>query len=136
MSVADSSPRIMQIVGPRGVLHFLASMRFYTFRFVCPPTFFHAYYNPYMDRNTLGLQVAEVPDYKTEPQIEATPVFADDNITVYSIPIVPTPHCGADLPVATGPPLDLSEASLKRKREPSPELPSKRPSLHSPSPAV
>lgn len=136
MSVADSSPRIMQIVGPRGVLHFLASMRFYTFRFVCPPTFFHAYYNPYVDRNTLGLQVAEVPDFKTDPQIEATPVFADDNITVYSIPIVPTPHRGGDLPVATGPPLDVSEASLKRKRKPSPELPSKRPSLHSPSPAV
>lgn len=39
MSVADSSPRTMQIVGPRGILHFLASMRFYTFRFVWPPSF-------------------------------------------------------------------------------------------------
>lgn len=86
-----------------------------------------------MDRNTLGLEVAEVPDFKTEPQIEATPVFADDNITVYSIPIVPTPHRGGDLPVATGSPLDVSEVSLKRKREPSPELPSKRPPLHFPS---
>lgn len=93
-------------------------MRFYTFR------------------NTLGLKVAEAPDFNTEPQVEATPVFADDNITVYSIPIVPTPHRDGDLPVATGPPLDESEASLKRKREPSPELPSKRPSLHSPSPAT
>lgn len=34
MSVADSNPRAMQIVGPRGLLHFLASMRFYLFRFV------------------------------------------------------------------------------------------------------
>ena len=89
-----------------------------------------------MDRNTLGLKVAEVPDFKTEPQIEATPVFADDNITVYSIPIVPTLHRGSDLPVANGSSLDVSEASLKRKREPSPELPSKRPPLHSPSPAT
>jgi ribonuclease Z len=84
----------------------------------------------------LGLKVAEAPDFNTEPQVGATPVFADDNITVYSIPIVPTPHRDGDLPVATGPPLDESEASLKRKREPSPELPSKRPSLHSPSPAT
>jgi hypothetical protein len=34
MSVADSSPRVMEVVGPRGLLHFLASMRFYSFRFV------------------------------------------------------------------------------------------------------
>lgn len=34
MSLADSSPRVMQIVGPRGLLHFLASMRFHVFRFV------------------------------------------------------------------------------------------------------
>ena len=89
-----------------------------------------------MDRNTLGLKVAEVPDFKTEPEIEAVPVFADDHITVYSVPIVPTPHRGGDSPVATGASLDVSETSLKRKREPSPELPSKRPSLHSPLPAT
>jgi len=34
MSVADGSPRVMDIVGPKGLLHFLASMRFYLFRFV------------------------------------------------------------------------------------------------------
>jgi ribonuclease Z len=34
MSAADSSPRLMDIVGPKGLLHFLASMRFYVFRFV------------------------------------------------------------------------------------------------------
>jgi hypothetical protein len=34
MSVADSSPRTMQIVGPSGLLHYLASMRFHVFRFV------------------------------------------------------------------------------------------------------
>ena len=35
MSLADSSPRVMEIVGPRGLLHFLAAMRFYVFRSVC-----------------------------------------------------------------------------------------------------
>ncbi|KAH9053195.1 hypothetical protein EDB87DRAFT_1815754 [Lactarius vividus] len=118
MSVADSSARTMQIIGPRGVLHLLASMRFYTFR------------------DTLGLRVTEVPDFKTEPQIEAIPVFADDNITVYSIPIVPTPRRDGDIPVGTGASLDISEASLKRKREPSPELPSKRSSLRPSLPAT
>ena len=34
MSLADSGPRVMEIVGPRGLLHFLASMRFHVFRFV------------------------------------------------------------------------------------------------------
>lgn len=34
MSVADSRPRVMDIVGPKGLLHFLASMRFHVFRFV------------------------------------------------------------------------------------------------------
>ncbi|KAI9444283.1 hypothetical protein H4582DRAFT_1920585 [Lactarius indigo] len=115
MSVADSSARTMEIVGPRGVLHLLASMRLYTFR------------------DTLGLRVMEAPDFKTEPQIEATPVFADDNITVYSIPIVPTPRRNGDLTVATE---DILVTSLKRKREISLELPSKRPSLHPPLPTT
>ena len=34
MSVADSCPRAMQVVGPSGLLHFLASMRLYVYRFV------------------------------------------------------------------------------------------------------
>ncbi len=34
MSIADSSPRAMEVFGPRGLLHLLASMRFYVFRFV------------------------------------------------------------------------------------------------------
>ncbi|KAI0292916.1 hypothetical protein BC826DRAFT_1017511 [Russula brevipes] len=96
MSVADSSPRVMEIIGPSGLLHFLASMRFYVFR------------------NTLGLKVAEIPDFKTAPQSEAVPVFKDDNITVFSIPI------------------NVS----KRKRESSPELPSKRTFLELTVPAV
>jgi len=69
-------------------------------------------------RNSLGLKVEEIPDFKAEPLVEAIPVFSDDNITVFSIPIVPTPlHRGEA----------LSENVLKRKRESSPELSSKRP---------
>jgi hypothetical protein len=40
MSVADGSPRVMDVVGPKGLLHFIASMRFYVFRFV------HRVYSP------------------------------------------------------------------------------------------
>ncbi|KAH9990962.1 hypothetical protein BJV74DRAFT_920412 [Russula compacta] len=109
MSVADSSPRVMEIVGPRGLMHFLASMRFYVFR------------------NTLGLKVVETPDFKAEPQVEAIPIFKDDNITVFSIPIVPTRHRGDDPPTESETPSSVAENVLKRKREPSPDLLSKRP---------
>ena len=34
MSLADSKSRVMDVVGPKGLLHFFASMRFYVFRFV------------------------------------------------------------------------------------------------------
>jgi ribonuclease Z len=89
-------------------------------------------------RNTLGLRVSEIPDFTTEPQVEATPVFRDDNITVFSIPIVPTPHIGD----RSSPELEalsnasVSENVLKRKRESSPESPSKRPSLDSTMPTT
>lgn len=86
-----------------------------------------------MVRKTLGLNVSEIPDFTTKPQVEAIPVFKDDNITVFSIPIVPTPHFG-DGPSAEPEVLseaDASENVLKRKREGSPESPSKRPFLDS-----
>ena len=85
-----------------------------------------------MRRKTLGLNVTEIPDFnKTEPHVEAEPVFSDDNITVYSIPIVPMPrHPGEELADSEGS-LNMSENVLKRKREPSPELPLKRPFLGS-----
>ena len=86
-----------------------------------------------MVRNILGLKVSEIPDFTTKPQVEAIPVFKDDNITVFSIPIVPTPRFGDGS--STEPEVlseaDASENRLKRKREGSPETPSKRPFLDS-----
>ena len=127
MSVADSSPRAMHIVGPNGLLHFLASMRFYVFRFVgrvFPPTPYSI--QCFVTRNTLGLRVTEIPNFTTEPQVEAIPVFRDDNITVFSIPIAPTRHSGGGSSTKPEVLSDVSENALKRKREDSPELPSKR----------
>ncbi len=80
-------------------------------------------------RNTLSLEVTEIPDFKAEPDDERKPVFSDDNITVFSIPIVPTPHCRGEEPTESEASLNESENALKRKREPSPELSAKRPFL-------
>jgi ribonuclease Z len=137
MSAADSSPRVMDIVGPKGLLHFLASMRCYVFRFV------RRVYSPIPPklnlvlvlRNTLGLKVTEISDFnKTEPHVTAEPVFSDDIITVYSIPIELMPHHrGEELADSEASP-NMSENVLKRKRESSPELPMKRPFLGSVEP--
>lgn len=87
-----------------------------------------------MLRNTLGLKSTEIPDFKTEPLLEAIPVFSDDNITVFSIPIVPTSHHRCEMPAEYEALSNASENVLKRKREPSPESPSKRPLLGSTAP--
>lgn len=80
-------------------------------------------------RNTLGLRVTEIPDFKTEPLVDASPVFSDDNITVFSIPIVSTPHHRGGVPAESEALSNVSENILKRKRDSSPELSSKRPFL-------
>ena len=83
-------------------------------------------------RNTLGLKVTEIPDFDTtEPHVEAQPVFSDDIVTVYSIPIVPIPHHRGEEPADSEATPNMSENVLKRKRESSPELPMKRPFLDS-----
>jgi ribonuclease Z len=81
-------------------------------------------------RSTLGLKVTEVSDlYKAEPHVEAEPVFSDDIVTVYSIPIVSMPYRRGEEPADFEASLNVSENVLKRKRESSPELPMKRPFL-------
>jgi ribonuclease Z len=80
-------------------------------------------------RNTLGLKAVETPDFKTEPHAEAIPIFSDDNITVFSIPIVPMPHHWGEIPAESDALPNVAENFLKRKREFSPESSSKRPFL-------
>lgn len=66
----------------------------------------------------------------TSPSPEA--LYKDDNITVYGIPVLPDPESVQDTfsstPRVTSDPL-LSSPQLKRKRDTSPDLPAKRPSL-------
>ena len=80
-------------------------------------------------RNTLGLKVTEIPDFKTEPLVEESPVFSDDNITVFSIPVVSTPRHRGGVPAESEALSNVTQNILKRKRESSPELSSKRPFL-------
>jgi hypothetical protein len=82
-------------------------------------------------RNTLGLKVSEIPNFTTEPQVEAIPIFKDNNITVFSIPIVPTPHFGSGSSAEPGvlSNLDMLENVLKQKHKSSSELPLKHPIL-------
>jgi ribonuclease Z len=80
-------------------------------------------------RNTLGLKVAEVPSFGDDPQKEATPVFRDENITVFSIPVTPSLHRGVETTAQSEALSETSENVLKRKREHSPDSPSKRPLL-------
>jgi ribonuclease Z len=78
-------------------------------------------------RHTLGLKVTEISDFnKAEPHVEAEPVFRDDIVTVYSIPIAPMPHHRGEEPADSEASPNMSENVLKRKRESSPELPMKR----------
>jgi len=75
----------------------------------------------------LGLKVTEISDSnETESHVEAKPVFSDDIITVYSIPIVPMPHHRGEEPADSEASSNMSENVLKRKRDYSPELPMKR----------
>ena len=66
-----------------------------------------------------------------EPRVEAEPVFSDNILTVYSIPIVPMPHHRGEGPADSEASPDMSENGLKRKRESSPEPPMKRSCLGS-----
>lgn len=115
MTMADGATTRMRLVGPPGLLHYLATMRFCVYRCVeftsLPSLVF------------LILSRPQIAMYPTEasltPDLSSTPnpVYKDDNISVYSIPILPT---------STELHIDSSESSSKRKRVDSPVSFSKR----------
>ncbi|KAG6839604.1 hypothetical protein C0991_000997 [Blastosporella zonata] len=106
MSFADATIPRLHIVGPPGLLHFMSAMRSYTYR------------------DTLNISPVES---SWTPSSSPEPLFKDGNITVYGIPILPSPEpSDATVVSSPEPSLDTSEAGHKRKREPSPELPEKR----------
>ncbi|KAI0694223.1 hypothetical protein BC835DRAFT_1415475 [Cytidiella melzeri] len=99
MFIADGGISNINLVGPRGLTHFLASMRSYLFR------------------DTMLVKVTEV-DTMSVPE----PIFRDENLTVYGVPLSANTSCSAELEGLGSGGLETG----KRKRALSPESPSKR----------
>ncbi|RPD65585.1 hypothetical protein L226DRAFT_479775 [Lentinus tigrinus ALCF2SS1-7] len=103
MLCADAAVPAIDIVGPYGLMHYLATMRGYTYR------------------SNMVVKAIEAPTalvHASQPTDVPTPVFKDENLSVYSIPLYPS----ADGTVVGDP----SARPLKRKRSPSPPSVSKR----------
>ncbi|TBU28507.1 hypothetical protein BD311DRAFT_722416 [Dichomitus squalens] len=101
MLCADASVPAMDIVGPYGLMHYLATMRGYTYR------------------SMMTVKAVEAPTTPAHESLNSPPpVFQDENITVHSIPLYPSAE--------TVPAGDPSERPLKRKRSLSPPTSSKR----------
>ncbi|KAH9940691.1 hypothetical protein B0H21DRAFT_572283 [Amylocystis lapponica] len=112
MFLADAGIPSIDIVGPHGLLHYLASMRFFLFR------------------DGLAVNPTEVASMSEAPiPAEPTPVYKDDNVTVYAIPLYPESESHRPSATSASDPdadANLAEGS-KRKRSPSPASSSKRP---------
>ncbi|KAF5379502.1 hypothetical protein D9615_006481 [Tricholomella constricta] len=111
MSFADATIPRLNIVGPPGLLHFMSAMRLYTYR------------------DTLNINPVEsswTPTSSPSPD----PLFKDANITVYGLPISPSSESNnSPTSVHEGFATEASEVGQKRKRDPSPDIPEKRPAL-------
>ncbi|EIW77124.1 hypothetical protein CONPUDRAFT_139171 [Coniophora puteana RWD-64-598 SS2] len=100
MTFADSSLSDVNVVGPSGLLHAIASMRRYT------------------ARDSMAVKPTEVSlARRDDPSSSMEPIYKDENISVYAVPIMPR-QAEAVRPV--------TEPSSKRKHSPSPTRPAKR----------
>lgn len=95
MTFADAGRSQVRVTGPSGLLHLIASMRRYTYR------------------ENLDVTPSEVRLVSDDQ-----PVYKDENITVFALPINPTPEESQND--------GHSKVLLKRKRDTSPERPAKR----------
>ncbi|KIK63188.1 hypothetical protein GYMLUDRAFT_197664 [Collybiopsis luxurians FD-317 M1] len=95
MSFADSECKnVVDVVGPPGVKHLVASMRAYTYRETLP----------IISREAPGELF--IPNVQTKP----SPIFKDANMVVYAIPVHPSSLPSMEM-------VDASGSVLKRKRE-------------------
>ncbi|TDL24665.1 hypothetical protein BD410DRAFT_745395 [Rickenella mellea] len=91
MTLADSGLKEMSVIGPEGLLHFLASARLYTYR------------------DNMDVTAVEFPYNNTQP------VFKDENIVVSAIAVQPTINHVSPEEV-----INATPTSGKRKRSNSP----------------
>ncbi|KAH6915798.1 tRNA processing endoribonuclease [Coprinopsis sp. MPI-PUGE-AT-0042] len=105
MTLADgSSVNELNVTGPHGLLHYLAAMRFYTYR------------------DNLRISPQEL-DPNTSP---SAPIFKDENVEVFAVRLSPA-ATAESLDTSTETSIMELDSSLKRKRSPTPEEPRKRP---------
>ncbi|KAH7911176.1 hypothetical protein BJ138DRAFT_1151318 [Hygrophoropsis aurantiaca] len=118
MTFADSGLSNLHVTGPSGLLHFMAAMRKYTFR------------------DNLSVNPVEVP-LNQSLEDGRSPVYTDENISVYATPIIPhgdmdTLSVDQGIPPGSTIAIDSRttpqspQSASKRKRTPSPHHPSKR----------
>ncbi|KAF7309493.1 hypothetical protein MIND_00320100 [Mycena indigotica] len=93
MSSADQGLQNLDVIGPQGMTHAVASMRFYIYR------------------NSMKVNVQDVP---LSNDLSNTPPFTyqDKNITAYSFPIVHSSH-----ELINPMPVDSEQSPLSRKRK-------------------
>ncbi|KAK2462756.1 hypothetical protein APHAL10511_005274 [Amanita phalloides] len=98
MTFVDGGLSSLDVVGPTGILHQLASMRMYMFR-----------------------DTVHVRPIEAQLIASPEPLYKDENITVYGVPVLPST---TEQPMQNL--LYPGDVPLKRKRSPSLDQPSKR----------
>lgn len=130
MCFADATIPQLDIVGPPGLTHFLAAMRSYTFRYAHSTMVKILIGDLSFRRDTMPIYPTEA-SWVSSTSASPDPLYKDKIITVYGIPILPC----SETPRNTSPTSDSSTfidspaQILKRKRDTSPDSPSKRPAL-------
>ncbi|KIY69263.1 hypothetical protein CYLTODRAFT_349872 [Cylindrobasidium torrendii FP15055 ss-10] len=94
MTWADATVSQLNVFGPTGLLHYMATMRQYTYR------------------DSLYIAPTEV---SMVPSPTALKVFSDEQVTIYGIPVWPASHPVLPSPAASGEP--SSSVPQKRKQE-------------------
>ncbi|PPQ90050.1 hypothetical protein CVT25_006290 [Psilocybe cyanescens] len=119
MTFADATIDNLNLIAPLGFNHILSSMRFYTYR------------------DTINIKSTELP-WIAPATSTPIPCYKDDNLTVYTIPVLPRSEDFTRLSetaasnVSSAEPTEsivsesFSDTSGKRKRESSPDFPPKR----------
>jgi ribonuclease Z len=91
MSTADSGTPSIQLFGPQGLAHFVASTRLYSLRYTIPNPIqvIDSLIQSHLLRDSILVTPVECPPILPQEAI-ATPIFKDNNLTVIPVPIVPS----------------------------------------------
>ena len=120
MCLADASFRKLDVFGPPGLMHQLAAMRNFLFRFV-PPEAHEYHLTPYFYSDEIDVTVSEL-DMSQPPSVRnPQAVFQDERITVYAIPLLTHTHEEVTKTPALSGAHEDHTPSLKRARTPSPD---------------